>query len=194
MKSRSVIFQGFIVLVGVITMCAVLGIAGAFFLINRGVDEVRAMGPWPGPEVAPQELAAVDLSHLELKQDDMKDARDEETWANGGYEEGVFIVYKTGARDVVAIWALKYSDRYAAGNDYAVVRALIEGNCGAYATAYFGNSGVIHCQYSDAYYELFWNDFWIVDIVAPEGTEYATETLVDLVRDALSNHWKELAQ
>ena len=191
-RNLPILFIG--IAIGALCLCSI--IAGSWlFLIQRGVAEVTEMGPWPGAAVAPEELVKVDLSHLGLQARPIQNARDEETWENGQYENGVLVIYQSAAQDVVAIWALRYTSEQAAGNEFGSVRAWAEeGNCGFYTTAYFGNSGVVHCQFDDAYDKIFWNDRWIVDIVALDWTEFAPDILVDHVRDALSAYWKVIAQ
>jgi hypothetical protein len=54
------------------------------------------------------------------------------------------------------------------------------------------NSGIIHCQFTDAYDKILWNEHWIVNIVAMEGTEVGPDLLVDQVRDAIADHWQTI--
>lgn len=191
-KSWCFLFSG--VAIGVFCLCALL-LGTWIFLIQRGIDEVNKMGPWPNPEVEPEKLVKVDLSPFGLEAGQIKNARYEDTWANGQYEDGVLIEFKSDAKTVVTIWALRYADALAAGDDYSVVRAYAEGgSCRAYATAYLGYSGMIHCQFSDGYTKIFWKDSWIVDITILEGTDLPPEILVDQVRDALTAHWKTIGE
>ncbi len=180
--------------IGVFCLCSIL-LGTWLFLIQRGINEVREMGPWPGLDAKPVELVKIDLSQLGLQPGPIQNARDEETWANGGYQDGVLITYHSGAKTLVSIWALKYGQKEAAGNDYASTRAYVEGGgCGAYATAYFGSAGILHCQFTDAYVKLFWDNYWIINILALDGTDLPAERLVDEVRDALAAHWRDLEQ
>ncbi len=175
---------------------ALLIVIGVFTLIQRGVAEVTAMGPWPGAEVPPEEVVAVDLSHLGLRTGQILNAREQESWAAAGYQEGVCITYGSGGKTVAAIWALRYEDEETAGLDYRSIQAWSAqpGNCPANAWAYMGNSGMVHCQFIDAYVKTFWNDHWIVQIVALEGAGFPPNILVDQVRDALAARWKAMAQ
>ena len=172
-------------------------ILGGIFLISqkyiqRGVEEIGEMGAWPSVEYSPQEVAAVDLSDLGLQMGEILDPRDEETWSGGSYRDGVLITYTAGGTEIVVIWALRYADKQLAANDYTSWRAWVtESYCGAYKYANWGSSGVIHCQFSDAYNKLFWNDYWIIDIIAIEGT-ITPGVLVDLVRNAIAAHWSEI--
>ena len=77
------------------------------------------MGPWPGSDIAPEELVKVDLSHLGLEAGRMQNVREEETWAEGRYETGTFIAYESKGEEVAAIMALRYADREAAAEDFA---------------------------------------------------------------------------
>jgi hypothetical protein len=174
---------------------AALVVLGIFLWIQRGVAEVRAMGPWPGIEVSAEEIARVDLSQLGLEVDQIQDARDEESWAGGGYEEGVLITYESGGERVVAVWALRYETEQAANNDYSSAQAWtgVPGICGMSSYAHWGNSGVIRCWFGNSYDKILWNDTWIVDIVALEGSESTADVLVDQVRDAIAAHWKVIA-
>lgn len=55
-------------------------IAGSWlYLIQRGVAEVKDMAPWPGPDVRPEQILEVDLSHLGLDAGQIKNAPDEES-------------------------------------------------------------------------------------------------------------------
>jgi hypothetical protein len=177
--------------IGVLCLCSFM-VGSWLFFIQRGVAEVRAMEPWPGPEVAPEEWVKVDLSHLGLEAGQLQNARDEETWAGGSYEDGSMITYQARGQDVVGIWALRYKTKQAAGDDFSSVQAWASqsGNCGMNTYAYIGNRGVVHCQTNNAYDKIFWNDYWIVDIVALEGTDLTPDVLVDKVRDAVAAHWK----
>jgi len=172
----------------------IVGYSTSIIFINRKLAEVREMGPWPGIEIRPGELITVDLSHLGLELGQVQNARDQETWANGSYEEGVLVTYVAEAKDVVAIWALRYKDDLSASNDYRSVQAYAAeaGVCGRNTYAYKGNTGVIHCQFSDAYQKLFWKDNRIVSILALEGTGLSPEILVDQVRDAIAAHWLQI--
>lgn len=191
-KGWCFLFSG--VAIGVFCLCALL-LGTWMFLIQRGIGEVNKMGPWPDPEVHPEELVKVDLSPFGLEAGQIKNARSEETWSNGQYDDGVLIEFKSDAKTVVTIWALSYADAVTAGDDYNLVRANAEGgSCGAYATAYLGFSGMIHCQFSDGYTKIFWKDSWIVDITVLEGTDMPPAILVDRVRDALAAHWKTILE
>jgi uncharacterized membrane protein YhaH (DUF805 family) len=167
----------------------------AFFTWIHSLAQVRAMGPWPGADVSPEEALAVDLSHLGLAAGQILDARDQEEWAEGGYQDGATIIYQLGGQDVVEVWALRYADQRAAADDFSEIEAWAAdpGNCGLYTSAYSDNSGVIHCRFSNFYDKIFRNDTWIIDIVALEGTAYTPHVLVDAVRDALAEHWKTLS-
>lgn len=176
-------------------LCLCLIIAGSWlFLIQRGVAEVRAMGPWPGSDVAPEELVKVDLSHLGLEAGKIQDARDEETWAEGQYEAGTFIAYQSKGEEVVGIWALRYIDREAAAEDFTSVQSFAQQTCPVNTWAQLLAMGIIHCSFSDAHIKVFWSDYWIVNIMALDGTGIAPDVLLDQVRDAISAHWKLIAQ
>ncbi len=165
---------------------------GLFFLIWQGVAEVSAMGPWPGSEIPPKDLVTVDLSHLGLEAGQMQSARDQETWVGGSYEEGILITYESGTNSVVFVWALRYETTQAASNDYHFVIAAAEGFCGLTASASLGNTGMILCQFGNGYQKLFWNDYWIINIVAQEGAELTPDVLVNQVRDAIAAHWRTI--
>ena len=74
-----------------------------------------------------------------------------------------------------------------------MAQAYTEENCGQYTHSYLGYTGVIHCQYSDAYEKNFFHDHWKVNILAVEGNTYTPDILVDQARDAISIHWLTLA-
>ena len=162
--------------------------------IWQGVAEVNAMEPWPSPEVAPEDVVRVDLSHLGLRAGEIQDAHADPSWADGGYDEGVFIPYGVGAEAVVGIWALRYQTEWAAGNDYSSVQAWAQDNCGQLVTAELGSTGVIRCQLNNGYDKIFWQGEWIVDVTALEGSQFSPDVLVDQVRDALVAHWHTLAR
>jgi hypothetical protein len=188
-----VLFIG--IVIGILCLCSFL--AGSWLLlIQRGVAEVSAMEPWPDPEIPSQDLVTVDLSHLGLEVGQLKNARDEETWAGGGYKEGSMITYQAHGQDVVGIWVLRYETKQAAGDDFGIAQAWASqlGNCGMNSYAFLGNRGVVHCRTNNGYDKIFWNDYWIVDIVALDGTDLTSDVLVDKVRDAISAHWKVIAQ
>lgn len=179
--------------IGALCLCSI--IAGSWLLlIQRGIAEVRAMEPWPSPEVAPEELVKVDLSHLGLETGQIKNARDEETWATGRYEAGILAMYESKEGEAVGIWALKYANTEAAAEDFTSVQSVAQQTCPVNTWAQLFDVGVMHCSFSDAYIKMFWSDYWIVEITALEGTELAPDILVDKVRDAISEHWKVIAQ
>ena len=182
---------GLVILVSV-TGCLLL--VGFILLVQSGVSEVAQMGPWPGPEVSAKDLVAIDMSDLGLEAGSIQDARDEESWAGGGYRDGVLVTYTADDNAVLAIWALKYEDSSAAFADFGTVEAWAgtPGNCTWQSYAYVGDSGLIQCQQSPAYQKLFWNGLWIVHVQALEGTANSPEELVNLVRDALAVHWKAI--
>lgn len=179
-------------LLGLLIPSAIIG-AGLFNFILMGLAEIQAMGPWPDPTVSPVAVARVDLSHLGLQAGEIQNARDQEGWANGGYKEGVFIAYRAGAEEVVGVAALRYESASAASIDYSYAIAAVGNSCGQYMTASFGNTGVIHCWLRNSYQKVFWNDRWLVSVVAVEGSQLAADALVDQVRDSLVNHWRVLA-
>ncbi len=172
-----------------------LGLVGFFVFIQKGVTEVRAMGPWPDPAVPLEKLVTVDLSQLGLKASQLQSARDREEWSGGGYDDGVVAEYESGEKSVAYIWMLRYGNEQAAGNDYRSIQswAGITGNCGRSIYAYYGSSGVVHCQYSNAFIKTFWNNRWIVQIVALDGSNLSPVVLIDKVRDAVAAHWKAIA-
>lgn len=181
------------IVVGILSLCTLL--AGGFFtLVQHGMMEIRDMGPWPGPESSAKIVADVDLSHLGLAAGKAHDARDEETWAGGSYTEGVLITYESAAEPVVFVWALRYEDTDQAGSDYSSVQELASNYCGLSSYANLGYSGVIHCQFSNGYQKLIWNNYWIVNIVALEGTEFTPEDLVNKVRDTIAAHWETMEE
>lgn len=172
----------------------VLMFLGGAWYVGR-MAEVRDMGPWPGPDVSPRKTVTMDLSHLGLKRGRIQYPRDEETWADGSYDEGVLITYESGEKSVVALWALRYGAKKTAGTDFALAEARTREKCRASTCARLNcwDTGVIHCKVSNAYDKIFWNECWIVEIVALEGTEFTPVALVDKVRDALAAHWAEMA-
>ena len=179
-----------------LSVLALLALAGFLLWVQKEVSEVIQMGPWPGPQVPAKEVVSVDLSTLGLAAGPIQNQRDDETWAGGSFADGALITYSGGGNIVVMVWALKYEDSAMARNDFARVQswAAEPGNCGRSTYAYLRNSGVIHCQYSDVYNKIFWNDRWIITILAAEGTQMAPDILVDLVRDALAAHWATISK
>jgi hypothetical protein len=175
---------------------ALLVAAGFLMLRQQDMAEVQEMGPWPGPKVSARELVKMDLSHLGLEAGQVQSARDQVAWARGGYEDGALVVYEAGAESVVAVWALRYATKQAAGNDYRSLRASAKVSCGPSTVTTSGNAGVIHCQYDNGYNKAFWNGQWIIDIraVTLEGAELTPDVLVDQVRDAVAAHWRTMAQ
>lgn len=190
-RNLPILFIG--ITVGALCLCLI--IAGSWlFLIQRGVAEVRAMGPWPGSDVAPEQLIQVDLSHLGLEAGQMQNARDEETWAEGRYEAGTFIAYELKGKEVVGLWALRYADRGIAAEDFTSVQTFAQLTCPVNIWAQWLATGIIHCSFSDAHIKVFWNDYWVVNIMALHGIGIAPDVLLDQVRDAISAHWKLNAQ
>ena len=179
--------------VGALCLCLIV-VGSWFFLIQRGVAEVRAMGPWPDSDVTPEALVQVDLSHLGLEAGQMQNARDEETWAEGQYEAGTFIAYKSKGKEAVGLWVLRYADREIAADDFTSMQAFAEQTCPVNTWAQLLATGIIHCSFSDAHIKVFWSDYWIVNIMALDGTGIAPDILLDQVRDAISAHWKVFAQ
>jgi uncharacterized RDD family membrane protein YckC len=170
-------------------------IAIVFFFVDKGLTEVREMGQWPGKEASPADVIGVDLSSLGLKQNQVTDGRDPGNWSEeGDFEEGIMVTYGADANEFVAIWALRYDQKRTARNDYRSTQGIVSepGNCGKSSYAYNANSGIIHCQFSDAYQKILWKDYWIINILALEGTQYTPDILVDQVRDAISAHWSTL--
>ncbi len=182
-------------LVGALAIGCLMAV-GFLLLVQRGVSEVMQMGPWPAPNIPAKELITVDLSGLGLRAGPAQNARTDESWAGGGYTDGVLVTYSANNRTVATIWAMKYPNGSAAANDFGIVQQWVAkpGNCGLSTYAYLGNSGVLHCQYAHAYEKLFWNSSWIVAIEALEGTSKSPDVLVDLVRDALAAHWKAMSK
>ncbi len=166
------------------------------YFVERNLAEVRTMGPWPGAWISPEALVAVDLSDYGLVAGQVQDARDEETWANANYSDGAVVIYGSGNQPVVGVWAMKYLDRTSARSDYMSLLASVKeaGACGRYIYAYDRGSGLVHCQFTNLYQKLFWNDVWIVNIVALEGSNVTPEVLVDQVRDVISANWSAISQ
>jgi hypothetical protein len=190
-RNLPILFIG--ITVGALCLCLI--VAGSWlFLIQRGVAEVREMGPWPGSEIAPEQLVQVDLSNLGLEARQMQNAREEETWADGQYEAGVLIKYEAKGKEVVSIWALRYADRETAAEDFTSVQSFAQQTCPVNIWAQLLATGIIHCSFSDAHIKVFWSDYWIVNIMALDGTGIAPDILLDQVRDAISAHWKLIAQ
>ncbi len=169
---------------------------GFLLLVQRGVSEVMQMGPWPAPNVPAKELVTVDLSNLGLDAGPVQNARAAGVWTGASYADGAFATYSSRSNVAVSIWALKYADGSVAARDFDVLQAQIAepGTCGISTYASLGYSGVLHCQYSDAYQKVFWNDSWIVGVEALEGTTKSPDILVDLVRDALAAHWQAISK
>lgn len=156
---------------------------------SHGAD-LDALGAWPDAQTSPDDMIHLDLSAWGLAAEPLTDARSDPAWASRGwqYRQGSVAHYRSGGQVVVSLWALKYDDAGAAGADSKDVVQWASQNCGSATWA----SGVIHCGYSDAYDKMFWNDCWIVDILASRGTGDSSEELVNSVRDALAAHWKGL--
>jgi uncharacterized RDD family membrane protein YckC/Tol biopolymer transport system component len=169
----------------------IVAVGGAWFWssVQGSMAEVTEMGSWPAREVSTEQAVTVDLSHLGLKMGEIQSARDEEMWKQGLYGEGSLVTYYWGEKAVVSIWGLRYNDKETAGNDFASAVAWAEENCGGHTSAHLGTTGVIHCGWSDAYGKIFWKDYWIVEIVALEGTEFTPAALVDKVRDAIATRF-----
>ncbi len=162
-----------------------------FALVDRGLAEIRDMGTWPGMDTSPEQAVKIDLTNLGLKLEQVLDARTQGNWANAQYDEGVVIRYTVESNLVVDITALRYADKQTASSDYHNIQAYAgqAGVCGSNVYAYNLNSGIIHCQFSDAYQKLLWNNNWIISITALEGGSSQPEVLVDQVRDDLAAHW-----
>ena len=103
-------------------------------------------------------------------------------------------VAKVGQEDVLGIWALRYDEEDNADIDFSLVRELTEDNCGSYVTSHVEHTGVIRCNVGYSYNKILLNGFWIIDIVAFEGTEYSPEILVEKVCNALVIHWTDIAK
>jgi uncharacterized RDD family membrane protein YckC len=182
--------KGWLLVLGILILLLVIAGAGLFdYFIEQGVSEVRAMGPWPGSDVSPEELVTLDLAEFGLEPDKIMDARDEEWISDASFQDGVYKSYKAGETTVVAIWALRYIDRNTASSDYAYLTEWAKSSCGFSKYAYLAGSGIIHCGFSDYYSKIFWNDQWIVVIDASTGTEYTPAVLVDKVRDEMAAYW-----
>lgn len=175
---------------------ACLLLVGFILLVQRGVSEIAEMAPWPGPEVPAQQVATANLTGLGLEADPVQNARDDPSWADGGYTDGALITYSADGNRIVTVWALKYADESTALADFGSVQgwAATPGNCAWQTYAYLGYSGLIQCRESHAHQKLFWNGRWIVHVQALEGTGNSPDVLVDLVRDALAAHWKANAK
>ena len=158
-------------------------------LQSHGAD-LDALGVWPDAQTAPDDVIELDLSAWGLVAEPPADARSDPEWAspNWRYRQGSVAHYRSGGQVVVGLWALKYDDAGTAGADFNAVTQWASQNCGSATWA----GGVVHCGYADAYDKVFWNDCWIVDIVASRGTSDSSEELVNSVRDALAAHWKDL--
>lgn len=176
---------------GIATLVVVGGFA---FLVRAGVEEVNQMGPWPPPGTEPETVVSADLSGLGLIAGKPMDPRAGGFWTEGNYEEGALLVYDSGGVEAVLIWALRYPDLATASGDFLGAAEWAESNCGQWFSVNALSSGVIHCQAADAYNKTFWNERWIVDIVALEGSELTPDILIDGVRDALAAQWAGISQ
>jgi hypothetical protein len=152
------------------------------------------MGPWPSPAASPRELASMDLSHLGLETGQVRDARNEKMWARGAYDDGVLVTYVTDEDIILVVWVLRYGNIQAGHSDYDSAQAWAKDACGLNTAAHLGSSGVIHCQLSDAYEKILWNDHWIMHIMALEGTVLPPDDLVDYMLVAVAGHWRAIAQ
>lgn len=177
-----------------LTVPTLLMVAAFFAVIRNAVSEVTRMGPWPEPQAQARDLVTVDLSSLGLAPGPVEDARTAQVWTGASYTEGALATYSSGGQTVVSIWALKYADRSVAAEDFGVVKSSMDdpGACGISTYATLWGSGVLHCQYGGGYQKVFWNDRWIVAVEALDGTGNSSDVLIDLVRDALAAHWKEI--
>lgn len=179
---------------GIPLLLLVFACAGLFLLyLQKSVAEVRAMGPWPATNVEPGDLVNLDLSAFGLAPAQITDARDQLWSSDLSFQKGSYREYLRAKVPIVAIWALRYTDRQTANGDYTAIEAWAKENGGSYRTAYLNNVGIIHLGFSDYYSKVFWNDRWIVVIDAAAGTKYEPQALVDMVRDVMATHWHELA-
>lgn len=166
------------------------------FFINKGVEEVRAMEPWPSAEVEPQEFFETDLAPLGLRMGEVADSRSGGLWAQGTYETGRMAAYTYAGREVAYLWILRHESVEAASSDYQGAQAWAAdvSNCPASRYAFFRSMGTVQCMYADAFDKVLWNDIWLIDIVAVAGGPQEPEILANAIRDALAAHWKDLAQ
>jgi uncharacterized RDD family membrane protein YckC len=159
---------------GIPSLLLLIGFAGIMgYFLQQGVSEIQAMGPWPGADVAPEELVTLDLSDFGLKPDKVMDARDEEWSSEGSYQKGAYVTYKAGDMPVVAIWALRYPDWKTASRDYSSIQQSASLCGGPWKTAYVGNRGIVVCGFSNGYSKIWWNDQWIISIDAYLGRTLA---------------------
>ena len=166
------------------------GIAWAIF-IQGGMSQVHEMGDWPGAEVSPEQVIDVDLSHLGLELAQIIDSRDDEAWEYGQYASGVLVSFKSGTKDAVYIWALRYEDTSIARADFDSLAAWAEQDCRYYTWRILDSSGIIDCGYTDAYNKMLLNEHWILDILAFEGAGFTPNDLVDQVVASIADHWDD---
>ncbi len=164
-------------------------IAGILYFISGILAEVRQMGPWPGSEIPLTEVASSDLSQLGFAIGQPIDARKLQVWQQGIYKDGVEVSYWLGQEEVAQVFALRYDNWLSASDDFNVLSVWnLEPN------HEFITYGKTRCQFSNQDNRIFWNGNLIVHIVTFEGSKFAPDMLADLVRDALTAHWKTLVK
>ncbi|GMQ79301.1 MAG: hypothetical protein BMS9Abin02_1876 [Anaerolineae bacterium] len=160
-------------------------------LIQSGLSEVSGMGAWPAAEALPEDVVDVDLSHLGLELSQVIDSREEGRWEDGQYDRGVLVLFESGGKDAVYIWALRYGDTSVAEGDFASLIGWTEQNCRSYTLRTVEGSGIVNCSYQDGYDRALRNQNWILNILALNGGGSNPENMIDQVLASISAHWEK---
>jgi hypothetical protein len=177
-----------ILVLAIVFGCALLGMGGAAFLIQRGVAEVRSLAPWPGANVSAEEVATIDLSALGLEIVGREDAR--EVYGDS-YADGALISYGTkGGTVLVTVAALRYPTAESAAEAYGAMQGWAAAYCLWRLGSSLGTAGAIGCHLPDGHDRILWNREWILDITAMHGGPLSAAELSARVRDAVADGWR----
>lgn len=179
--------RSWIVVLGIMTA---LAFAAFGLFVFAGVSQVTGVGPWPGRDASPEQVATVNLEHLGLRKARVIDARSSSNWTRGNFDTGVLVTYMTGEKEVVGITALRYSHTAKASGDFGSLVESAKTNCRWSTHAYWMNTGTIHCGFPGGHNRMLWNEYWILGIVALDGDAVPAEKLADKVRHAIASNWK----
>lgn len=148
------------------------------------------MGPWPSPDTHASRAVGADLSHLGFVRG--YGVAGPFGAEFGLYEEVASNAYYLADQLVVLLSVLKYDDEDIASRAFDLYAMWAEDWCGSWIYGNESSIGLMRCDFLGGQISMYWNERWIAQILAFEGSYRTPSDLAVLVRDALSNHWTQI--
>jgi hypothetical protein len=155
-------------------------------IIDNSLGEIKNI-PWPPDSISAQVLAEVDLTNLGLNIGKVQDAKD--VVGESLYIEGTYIEYHHNQTRIATITVLKYSDSSSASSDFSSFLTWAEATAPTRTTFHWLNRGFMHLTWNNGYTKILWNDKWIVEVLALEGTNMKSNALLDEIIKEISTYW-----